>query len=128
MYVNFIYKYCIVRKTVVESRAPICCQALTASCEACKAGVTVEEYCRRNPLMNGCPKGSIFWFFQNQSLLRREIIFNEMFKMSISSNIILQEILLKSREHRFVVKLLLLRVKHARQEFLWKNTVGSIRL
>merc|ERR1719414_59718 len=31
-----------------------CCEAITAECEACKLGVTVEEYCMKNPKMDGC--------------------------------------------------------------------------
>ena len=31
-----------------------CCEAIIAECEACKEGVTVEEYCRANPKMQGC--------------------------------------------------------------------------
>ena len=32
----------------------ICCQAVTATCEACKAGIDVDEYCTQNPNMQGC--------------------------------------------------------------------------
>ena len=31
-----------------------CCEALIAECEACKAQMTVEEYCKENPKMMGC--------------------------------------------------------------------------
>lgn len=33
-----------------------CCEASTASCLACSASMTVEEYCRANPLQVGCEK------------------------------------------------------------------------
>ena len=32
-----------------------CCQALTAPCLACSAGLTVDEYCQQNPGTSGCP-------------------------------------------------------------------------
>merc|ERR1712113_1341391 len=32
----------------------VCCQAVEASCEACKAGLTVDEYCKSNKDMQGC--------------------------------------------------------------------------
>jgi len=35
--------------------APICCEALTADCEACKARTTVEEFCAQNAGFAGCP-------------------------------------------------------------------------
>ena len=31
-----------------------CCTAMTAECEACKARMSIEEYCRQNPVMFGC--------------------------------------------------------------------------
>ena len=34
----------------------VCCQAQTATCLACKAGQTVEEYCRLNPQTDGCQR------------------------------------------------------------------------
>ena len=34
---------------------PICCMAMTASCLACSAGQTVQEYCRLHPETQGCP-------------------------------------------------------------------------
>jgi len=33
---------------------PVCCQAMTATCLACKAGVSKQRYCRRNPWTDGC--------------------------------------------------------------------------
>jgi len=33
---------------------PFCCNAIEAACEACKAGVTEDEYCRNNPTTMGC--------------------------------------------------------------------------
>ena len=38
-----------------------CCYALTASCLACSAGKTEEEYCRDFPNTVGCPTG--IWTF-----------------------------------------------------------------
>jgi len=32
----------------------VCCQAQTATCLACQANQTVEEYCKLNPLVTGC--------------------------------------------------------------------------
>merc|ERR1711904_553849 len=32
-----------------------CCNAYTAECESCKAGVSVEEFCRIYPTFSGCP-------------------------------------------------------------------------
>merc|ERR1719433_1576077 len=34
---------------------PMCCKALTASCEACKAGTSVGEFCKKKPGFAGCP-------------------------------------------------------------------------
>merc|ERR1712149_4322 len=33
-----------------------CCNAISAQCEACKAGVSVEEFCRRDPHSHVCPQ------------------------------------------------------------------------
>merc|ERR1712118_227650 len=32
-----------------------CCNAYTAECESCKAGVSVEEFCRTDPTFPECP-------------------------------------------------------------------------
>lgn len=32
----------------------ICCEALTAKCFACKAGLSVEEFCKKKPKPDGC--------------------------------------------------------------------------
>lgn len=37
-----------------ESNSQICCQAMTASCLACQANMTIEEYCEENPETAGC--------------------------------------------------------------------------
>lgn len=37
---------------------PVCCEALIASCEACKADMTVEAFCEKKPGYRGCPKGA----------------------------------------------------------------------
>merc|ERR1712232_579531 len=34
----------------------ICCQAVTASCEACKAGQTIDQFCKLKPITDGCIK------------------------------------------------------------------------
>merc|ERR1711871_1005012 len=34
----------------------ICCQAMTAQCLACKSGVSVSEYCKKNPSAAGCKR------------------------------------------------------------------------
>jgi hypothetical protein len=36
-----------------------CCKAMTAGCMACAAGLSVEEYCNRNPGRVGCPSKKI---------------------------------------------------------------------
>ncbi len=33
---------------------PACCEALTASCLACSAGTTIEQYCLKHPETHGC--------------------------------------------------------------------------
>jgi hypothetical protein len=33
-----------------------CCEALTAECMACSAGVSVKEFCMEEPKVMGCPK------------------------------------------------------------------------
>lgn len=33
----------------------VCCKAMTASCLACQAGISVALYCRTNPHVDGCP-------------------------------------------------------------------------
>jgi len=35
---------------------PICCNAMTASCMSCAVGLTVAEYCAKNPTTYGCKK------------------------------------------------------------------------
>ena len=35
-------------------KAPICCEALTAACIACKEAQTVDEYCALHPFTSGC--------------------------------------------------------------------------
>ena len=34
-----------------------CCKAMTKTCLACAAGITVETYCAKNPGKFGCPRG-----------------------------------------------------------------------
>lgn len=50
--------------TTVEPTEPeiaiCCCRAMMASCLACAAGVTVEEYCEQNTEVLGCPEPSCF--------------------------------------------------------------------
>ena len=36
------------------TQASVCCRAMTPSCLACDAGLTVEEYCEDNPSTYGC--------------------------------------------------------------------------
>ena len=36
----------------------MCCMAVTASCEACKEGLSKKEYCKKNTAMDGCGSGS----------------------------------------------------------------------
>ena len=37
-----------------------CCQAVTADCLACTAGISVEEFCLDNPDIEGCPSKYIY--------------------------------------------------------------------
>lgn len=41
-------------KELVE-RPRACCRALTKGCMACAAGLSVEDYCNKNPGKHGCP-------------------------------------------------------------------------
>jgi len=34
---------------------PLCCNAMTASCNACKKNMSVEQYCKSSPMVTGCP-------------------------------------------------------------------------
>merc|ERR1719499_1774013 len=38
-----------------EPAEPVCCEALTAQCLACKARMSVDEYCGMYPRVFGCP-------------------------------------------------------------------------
>lgn len=38
-----------------NSGGEVCCLALTPSCLACAAGMTVDEFCKANPNKYGCP-------------------------------------------------------------------------
>ena len=40
----------------VDEEPVACCEALTAECLACGAGMTVDDYCRENPETIGCPE------------------------------------------------------------------------
>ncbi len=42
--------------TVNRQEPRICCQAMIASCLACRDGVTVQQYCARNPETVGCTR------------------------------------------------------------------------
>jgi hypothetical protein len=43
---------------VVATTLPrACCKAMTKTCLACAAGITVETYCAKNPGKFGCPRG-----------------------------------------------------------------------
>ena len=33
----------------------VCCEAVTATCEACEQGISTQEFCRQNPGFPGCP-------------------------------------------------------------------------
>jgi hypothetical protein len=37
-------------------RDRVCCMAVIASCEACKMGITIKQFCGKNPLYEGCPQ------------------------------------------------------------------------
>ena len=37
-------------------RPTICCHALEAKCESCKAGQSVEQFCKAKPFFAGCPR------------------------------------------------------------------------
>merc|ERR1719273_555183 len=39
-----------------ECPTKICCHAMEASCEACKAGMNMEDWCEMNIGYEGCPK------------------------------------------------------------------------
>merc|ERR1711871_1511182 len=41
----------------IEQPGPlICCSAYDAQCQSCAAGLSEEEYCRKNPYVTGCEK------------------------------------------------------------------------
>merc|ERR1719464_1205099 len=42
----------------------VCCQAEIASCLACKEGITIKHFCKKNPKTDGCacPDGYRIWF------------------------------------------------------------------
>jgi hypothetical protein len=40
--------------TGAKAEARLCCKALTASCLACSKGMSVQEYCKKNPGKYGC--------------------------------------------------------------------------
>ena len=42
------------KKTTTTTRPRFCCQADTATCNSCKLGQTVAQYCRRYPFKSGC--------------------------------------------------------------------------
>merc|ERR1719471_497335 len=35
---------------------PVCCEAETAQCKACKEGLSIKKFCKQNPTYAGCPK------------------------------------------------------------------------
>ena len=41
-------------RIVVDHGGTVCCAAVNADCEACKAGETLVAYCAKKPLMTGC--------------------------------------------------------------------------
>ena len=48
-----------------------CCEAIIATCEACKKGTTVEDYCRDSPHMEGCEDGNYQFIIWNTRKSRR---------------------------------------------------------
>lgn len=42
------------KKEAAKKTPRVCCKAMTASCRACAAGLSVEEYCKRNKGAHGC--------------------------------------------------------------------------
>jgi len=61
--------HCFYKKT--EIVAPMCCTAMTASCMACSAGKSVEEFCEENTGVVGCepetPESSEVVGFERQA-------------------------------------------------------------
>jgi hypothetical protein len=43
-------------KTAKDDEPAACCEAVTATCEACKTKVTVQQYCEFIPETEGCAK------------------------------------------------------------------------
>jgi len=46
---------CVEGKGCVKDAPRICCKAVNAQCLSCSAGVSVIDYCRKNPRTAGCP-------------------------------------------------------------------------
>jgi len=46
---------CVEGKGCVLDAPRICCKAMNAQCLSCSAGVSVIDYCRKNPRTAGCP-------------------------------------------------------------------------
>merc|ERR1712072_754427 len=44
------------QNTPIEPTPKPCCRAFTLECEACNAGVSEDEFCRRNPYHQVCPQ------------------------------------------------------------------------
>merc|ERR1711907_120132 len=42
--------------TQAQALSVVCCDGFTAECESCAAGLSEEEYCKRNPYVTGCEK------------------------------------------------------------------------
>ena len=40
---------------LVGAKPKMCCKAMTASCLACAADMSVSEFCAKNPSTVGCP-------------------------------------------------------------------------
>ena len=46
----------------------LCCFAALASCFACAAGITEEEYCKLHPETVGCAPGILLSIFKNDKM------------------------------------------------------------
>ena len=43
------------RRCAANVDLPICCMAMTASCNSCKGCCSAEQYCAENPGLDDCP-------------------------------------------------------------------------
>lgn len=88
------------------SESRICCQALTASCMACAKGISIREFCSKNPGYMGCPSVDDLGRAKDKLVIKVIAWFAFIFMIFITSAISLCRQISKRKKNPIAISLL----------------------